>query len=98
MLQAPDEIGPAVLDRVLQSNGIGRQEIRRRENVEELPRGELDDVAVLLSHAVDAGRRVVPPLLLKQERLIAHIVGPPLPLRGREPLVLRQRLDARASA
>jgi hypothetical protein len=37
----------------------------------------------------------VPPLLIKQERLIDEVVGPFLPIFADEPSVLRQRLDAR---
>ena len=49
---------------------IGVDEIGRRNHVEELPRAERDHLFVLPGDAANTGRRVVPPLLHHQERLI----------------------------
>ena len=98
ILQAADQIHAALADGVPQHLGIGEQEIRRRDHVEHLARHELDDVLVLLGDAAHAGRRVVPPLLLEQERLVDEVVRPLLPLLAGEAPILRQRLDAAAAS
>jgi hypothetical protein len=50
---------------------------------------------MLLGDATDPRRRIVPPLLIEQERWINQIVWPLLPCFAAESAVLRQRLDAR---
>ena len=95
VLRAAHEVHAAVARRVrCRTSGIGQQEVRRREHVEHLARGELDHVLVLLRDAAHAGGRVVPPLLLQQERLVDEVVRPLLPRLAGEAPVLRQRLDA----
>ena len=49
---------------------------------------------MLLRDAADISRRVVPPLLMKQERLMHEIVRPSLPFVVGKTLVEWQRLDA----
>ncbi len=45
-------------------------------------------------HATHVGHRVVPPLLPQQERLVDQVIRRSPPGPGKEPSVLRQRLDA----
>jgi len=47
--------------------------------------------------AGDAGRRVMPPLLMQQERLVNEVEGPLLPCLAAKAPILRQRFDARRS-
>lgn len=74
--------------------GIHVQKVGRREDVEDLRRGEFDDILMLLGDARDLGGRVVPPLLIEQEALIEKIVWPTSPCFVREPFVLWQRINA----
>ena len=45
-------------------------------------------------HAADAGRRVVPPLLIQEKCLMDHVERPALPRLALEAVILRQRFDA----
>jgi sulfite reductase (NADPH) flavoprotein alpha-component len=97
VLQSGKEVLSPGLEGALLEFGVGRQEVRRRENVEHLPAREPDDILVMTRHAANVGRRVVPPLLLQQEPLVEEIEGRMLPgLTGKAP-VLGQRLDRRSS-
>jgi hypothetical protein len=74
---------------------VRQHEVRRREDVEHLPAHEPDAALVQPADAPDAGRGVVPPLLIEQERLGVEVERPALPFCSAEALVVRQRLDAR---
>ena len=63
-------------------------------HVEELARGERDDVLMVLRDADDACRGVVPPLLRQEKALIDGRKGLLLPRISIESLILRQRFDA----
>ena len=73
---------------------IGQQEIRWRGHVKQLPRGEFHHVFVMFRHPAQAGRGIVPPLLLQQKILIDEVEGPVAPLFIGKAVILRQRLDA----
>ena len=98
VLRAADEVHAHFRPRALDDFGIEERMVRRREDVEPLARAERDDLLVLRVHAVDARRRVVPPLLREQEGLVDQIVRELPPRLAEETPVLRQRLDAGLAA
>ena len=94
------EVGPAayqILAAFLQGSleyfGVGQRRVRRREHIENLPGYERDDSFVLFVDTSVTGRRVVPPLLSEQERLINQIVRPLFPTFVIETMVLGQGFD-----
>ena len=86
--EAAHQVMPGLRFRLLQHLRIGEHEVRRRKDVQDLPRGEFDLALVLRGDAAHAGRGIVPPLLLQQERLVDGVVGPGLPRFGAEALVM----------
>ena len=97
ILSASHEIHARVLERRLQHLWIGRDEVGRGDHVEHLTRGEGHHALVLPGDAAHAGHRVVPPLLIQQERLVDQAERKLLPAGMVEAVVLRQRNDARRS-
>ena len=93
VLKTFDQVEPAGGDGAQQDLGIGQRKIRRRAHVEDLPRGELDHVLMVLGNAAQSGRGVVPPLLLQQKALIDEVERKLAPSFIREAMVLRQRID-----
>ena len=61
---------PPCAQRAVENLRIGLDEVGRRNHVQELARAERDHLLVLAGDAANAGRRVVPPLLRQQERLV----------------------------
>ena len=90
ILKALDQVESAGGDCAQQDFGIGQQKIRWREHVEDLPRCEFDHVFVAFGDAAQAGRGVVPPLLLQEKALLDEIDGKVAPGRVRKAMVLRQ--------
>ena len=97
VLNSAHEIHAGFLARRLQHLWIGRNEIGRGDHVEHLARGESHHVLVLPGDAAHAGHRVVPPLLIQQERLVDQTERQLLPAGMVEAVVLCQRNDARRS-
>ncbi len=95
VLEPADEVGPAGLDGLLDYFGVGEREVRGREHVEELARGEGHHLLMVRRDAGHFAGDVVPPLLIEQEGLSQEIVGLLVPSLGAKPVVARQRLDAR---
>ena len=92
---AAHEIHAAVCGRSARApRGLVSEEVRGREDVEQLARDESDDVLVMRRHAAHARGRVVPPLLGQQEALVHEVEGPAAARRHLKPSVLRQGLDA----
>ncbi len=91
---AAHEVHAAARLRLAQHHRVGGQEVARREHVEELARGEGDDLLVVARHAGHAVGGGVPPLLAEQEGLVHEVEGPRVPLGRLEAAVLRGRLDA----
>ncbi|TXH64123.1 MAG: hypothetical protein E6Q93_00535, partial [Burkholderiaceae bacterium] len=94
VLRAAQQVPAALGGGLRQHVGVRRQEVRRREHVERLPRHELHEVLVPGGDAAHVGGRVVPPLLVQQEALVDQVERPALPAFGGEAPVVRQRLDA----
>src|SRR4029077_11014386 len=88
VLKAAYQVLSAIADCVLQQLGICQQEIRGREHVEHLARRKFHHVFVLLCDTPYSCRRVMPPLLTKQEFLIYEVVWPLLPILADEPSIL----------
>ena len=92
---AAQKICTALSLRLLDDLRIGEGRVGRRDDIEDLACGEGYDVLMMPGDAGNPDRRVVPPLLCQQKTLIEAVEGPVLPGLVREPLVLRERLDAR---
>ena len=91
--RSPEEVTPALFQGGLEDLRVGPGEVRRREDIEQLSGGEVDDLLIVAGHAVHPSRGAVQPLLHEQERLVVQVEGPLLPLRAAEAVVLRRRLD-----
>ena len=61
--EPPYQVRAERIDRSRLHDRVGREEVRWREHIKDLPRGELYDVLVLLRDALDTGDRIMPPLL-----------------------------------
>jgi hypothetical protein len=90
------EVHSARAHGTLQNLGICQEEVRRREHVKNLAGHEFNHILMLLRGATDTRGRIVPPLLIEQERLMNEIIWPFLPCFADESSVLRQRFDAGA--
>ena len=88
------QVGPALRGGRREHLGIGPGEIRRRHHVQDLARHERHHALMVARYARHAGRRLLPPLLGRQERLRDRAERPLLPLRRREPRILRRRFAA----
>ena len=93
MLDAVDEAAPACFDDPLLEHGIRRDNVRRRDDVEDLAGRERNHVFMMTVHALYARRGGVPPLLGQQKCLHEKIIGLFPPGRVVEAAVLGQRLD-----
>ncbi len=87
--RAAHEVGAALVQRCRGHFRIGGDEIDRRGEVQQLTRKKGQQFLVVAADAVDAGGGVVPPLLVEQEGLLHHVVGPLLPGRTAKAPVLR---------
>ena len=75
MLDAVDEAAPACFDDPLLEHGIRRDNVRRRDDVEDLAGRERNHVFMMTVHALYARRGGVPPLLGQQKCLHEKIIG-----------------------
>ena len=81
---------PPVLIVRLRMTGLVGGKFEGANHVEELARRELDHRLMLFRNAANAGRGVVPPLLLQQEPLVDEIKRPFLPGFVDKSMVLRR--------
>ena len=91
---APEVLAAALGGRPLQ-HGVGRQEVARRPDVEQLAHDEGRLGLVVLGDSRDLGHQVVPPLLRQEEALHRDAVGRLPPEGVLEALVVGQRFDQR---
>jgi len=81
LVGAAQEIHAALFQRCLEHVGVRGDEVDGRDHVEQLARDEGDDLLVMRRNATDAGRDVMPPLLVEQEALVDDVERPVLPCR-----------------
>ena len=94
VLHPAQQVHAALFDAAPLHDRVGRDEVRRRRHVEQLPRRESHHLFVMAVEARNGRRRALPPLLLEQEVVLPPPVRQVAPARIVEALVLRQRLDA----
>ena len=94
---ARKQVLPALRRRPREDLRVRPGQVRRRDHVEPLPRGEVDDSPVLYRNAGEAGGGTLHPILRKQEALFEQVERSFLPARIGEAVVSRGRLHRLAA-
>ena len=90
--RAPQKVGSALVDGLLQCDGIGRKRIGGSDRVEGLAPEEFDHVQVVARRAVDLRGGFVPPVFRSKESIDIERIRPMTPFLGAKPRISRTLL------